>query len=88
MIVNLVAMLFSGIGGSFAPVDSLPSWAGKIAVASPAYWAMRGMRGIILDKQGFGFGMRTAGVLLAFGFLFAFLAALRFNMKEIKVSDT
>jgi ABC-2 type transport system permease protein len=88
VIANLVAMLFSGIGGAFAPVDSLPAWAGKIAVASPAYWAMRGMRGIILDRQGFGFGMRAAGVLAMFGLLFALLAALRFNMKEIKVSET
>jgi len=88
VIANLVAMLFSGIGGAFAPVDSLPAWAGKIAVPSPAYWAMRGMRGIILDRQGFGFGMRAAGVLAMFGLLFALLAALRFNMKEIKVSET
>jgi ABC-2 type transport system permease protein len=88
VIANLVAMIFSGIGGSFAPVDSLPAWAGKIAVASPAYWAMQGMRGIILDGQRLGFSVRTAGVLVAFGVLFAFLAVIRFRMNEIKVSDT
>jgi ABC-2 type transport system permease protein len=88
VITNLVALLFSGIGGSFAPVDSLPSWAGTMAVVSPAYWALRGMRGIILDKQGFGFGVQAAGMLLGFALLFAILASIRFNMKEIKVSDT
>jgi ABC-2 type transport system permease protein len=88
VIANLVAMLFSGIGGSFAPVDSLPGWAAKIAVASPAYWALKAMHGIILDGQGFGFGIRAAGELLGFGLQFAVLATVRFNMKEIKVSDT
>jgi ABC-2 type transport system permease protein len=85
---NLLAMLFSGLGGAFAPVSSLPGWARVIAVASPAYWALEGMRGIILDGQGFAFALQRAGMLLAFAALFALATALRLNMKDAKVSDT
>jgi ABC-2 type transport system permease protein len=88
VLANLAAMIFSGLGGAFAPVDSLPAWAGKIAVASPAYWALQGMRGIILDGQGFAFGLQAAVVLMGFCILFSILTGIRFNMKEVKVSDT
>jgi ABC-2 type transport system permease protein len=85
---NLAAMIFSGLGGAFAPVTALPHWAQMISRASPAYWAILGMRGIILDAEGFGFALRMAAAMTGFTLLFALCFALRFKMKETKVSDT
>jgi ABC-2 type transport system permease protein len=45
VLANVCAVVLSGLGGSFAPVSELPHWAQAAARASPAYWAMQGMRG-------------------------------------------
>jgi ABC-2 type transport system permease protein len=85
---NLLAMILSGLGGAFTPVSALPRWAQAVAKISPAYWAIEGMHGIILDAKGFGFALRTAGILALFTAGFALIAAVRFNIREAKVSDT
>ncbi|HET6450955.1 MAG TPA: ABC transporter permease [Spirochaetia bacterium] len=88
VLANVLAIVLSGLGGSFAPVNQLPSWAQAAAHASPAYWALQGMRAVILE----GAGMRTAAstclALAAFAGAFALLTAVRFNAREAKVSET
>ncbi len=88
VIANVCAIVLSGLGGSFAPVSALPQWAQAAAKASPAYWAMQGMRGIILDGQGMRTALSTCLALASFAALFTVLTAVRFNVREAKVSET
>lgn len=88
VLANILAIVLSGLGGAFAPVSSLPMWAQAAARGSPAYWAMRGMHGIILDGQGLATALSTCAALGGFSALFVLLTAVRFNVRETKVSET
>jgi len=85
---NVFALVLPGLGGSFAPVSELPHWAQAAAKASPAYWAMQGMRGIILDGEGMRTALSTCLALACFAGLFTLLTVVRFNVREAKVSET
>ena len=88
VLANVCAIALSGLGGSFAPVSELPRWAQAAAHASPAYWAMQGMRAVILDGAGMRTALSTCLVLAAFAGGFALLTVIRFNAREVKGSET
>jgi ABC-2 type transport system permease protein len=77
-------VLFGAIGGAFVPFSVLPDWARAVAPVTPTYWAMRGMRSVVLDGQGFGGVMAPTVVLLAMGMVFAGIAVLRFRFDDVK----
>jgi ABC-2 type transport system permease protein len=77
-------VLFGAIGGAFVPFNLLPGWARAIAPATPTYWAMRGLRSVILDGCGFGGVARPSAVLLAMAVGFAAIAVRRFRFDEPK----
>jgi ABC-2 type transport system permease protein len=83
---NLGAMLLGGIGGAVTPFYLLPIWAQRIAPATPAYWAMRGFRSVIIDGGGFSSVTLPIAVLAAFSGGFTIIAALRFGVEESKLS--
>ena len=57
-------VLFGAIGGAFVPFNVLPGWAQAIAPVTPTYWAMRGMRSVVLDGQGLGGVLAPTAMLL------------------------
>jgi ABC-2 type transport system permease protein len=77
-------VLFGAIGGAFVPIDVLPGWARAIAPVTPTYWAMRGMRSVILDGRGLGGTMLPSAVLLGMTALFALVALRRFRFDQQK----
>ena len=77
-------VLFGAIGGAFVPFNLLPAWARAIAPVTPTYWAMRGLRSVILDGRGFGGVARPSAVLLAMAALFAAVALRRLRFDETK----
>ncbi len=70
-------VLFGAIGGAFVPIGLLPTWARTISPITPTYWAMRGMRSVILEGRGFGAVVTSTGALLAMAALFAAVAVRR-----------
>lgn len=83
-IVNLGATVFGSIGGSLVPVDSLPGWAQAIAPATPAYWAMRGYRSVLIDGGGLDSIVLPCAVLLGVTAAFGLAAGYRFRVDEPK----
>jgi ABC-2 type transport system permease protein len=77
-------VLFGAIGGAFVPISVLPGWARTIAPVTPTYWAMRGLRSVILDGRGIGAVVAPTGVLLAMALLFAVVALQRLRFDETK----
>jgi ABC-2 type transport system permease protein len=88
VLANVFAIVLSGLGGSFTPVSELPAWARAAAHASPAYWALQGMRAVILDGAGIGTALVPCLVLAAFAAGFTLLTVVRFNAREVKGSET
>jgi ABC-2 type transport system permease protein len=77
-------VLFGAIGGAFVPFALLPGWARAIAPVTPTYWAMRGLRSVILDGRGIDGVARPSAVLLAMAAVFAAVALRRFRFDESK----
>lgn len=84
-VVNLEAMVLTGIGGALTPVDVLPGWAQAIAPLSPAYWMLKGFRAVILEKGGLDATIVPAAVTLAFAAGIAAIAMWRFSVTDEKV---
>jgi len=84
-VVNLAAMVLSGIGGALAPVDVLPAWAQVLAPASPAYWMLKGFRAVILDRGGLDATIVPVTVTLVFAAVMAAVAVWRFSVTDEKV---
>lgn len=81
-------VLFGAVGGALVPIDVLPDWARVVAPATPTYWAMRGLRSVILDGRGFGGVMASTGVLLAMALALAGIALWRLRLDEAKTGWT
>jgi ABC-2 type transport system permease protein len=77
-------VLFGAIGGAFVPFNVLPGWARAIAPVTPTYWAMRGLRSVILDGRGIGAIAKPTAVLFAMALLFAAIALRRLRFDETK----
>jgi len=77
-------VLFGAIGGAFVPIDVLPGWARAIAPITPTYWAMRGMRSVVLDGQGLGGTALPTVALLTMGAVCAAVALRRLRFDEAK----
>lgn len=80
----LTGIVMSSLGGALANRSLLPHWAQRICPILPTYWAMRGLRDIILNGQGIGAAVERMLVLLGFTALFLGGAALRFRFDDGK----
>jgi len=83
---NLGTLVFAGVGGAVTPSFLLPAWVRAIAPATPAYWAMRGFRSVIVDGGTWTVALLPAGVLLTFAAALVGLAATRFRIDAAKVA--
>jgi ABC-2 type transport system permease protein len=81
-------VLFGAIGGAFVPIDVLPHWARTIAPATPTYWAMRGLRSVVLDGRGFGAVALPSAVLLAMAVACGLVATWRLRFDDAKTGWT
>jgi len=77
-------LVLATMGGAFVPVPAMPEWAQAVAPTLPTYWAMRGLRAVVLDGGGLGEIAVPVAALLGFTVLFAALAAARFRFDEAK----
>jgi ABC-2 type transport system permease protein len=86
VVANIGTVVLAGLGGALIPLPLLPGWARSVAPASPAYWAMRGFRSVVLRPGGVGAVALPAVVLLAFAAACVAVAAVRFSFEDRKLS--
>lgn len=77
-------VLFGAISGALVPFAVLPEWARTIAPVAPTYWAMRGLRAVILDGQGSNGVLAPVAVLVAMAMLSGFVAVRRLRFDDTK----
>jgi ABC-2 type transport system permease protein len=85
-LTNLSAMLFGGLGGAIAPVETLPGWAQAIAPITPQYWAMQGFTAVTIDGGGLGDVAVPMAVLAGFAVVFSVVALVRFEVEDSKIA--
>lgn len=73
------------LGGAWVPVETMPGWAQAVAPALPTYWAMEGMRSVVLDAGGLSAVVVPCLAMLGFGALFTVVSARRFRFEDAKV---
>ena len=85
-VASLTAMLFGAIGGALIPISLVPSWLRPISPLTPTYWAMRGMRSVIVDGGGVVDVLAPVLVLLSMAAVCVAVTGYRFRMSEAKVT--
>lgn len=83
-LANLQAVVLSAVGGALVPPWLLPPWIRAVGPATPAYWAMRGFRAVLLDGGGVASVLLPCAVLSGFACAFSALFALGFSVEEPK----
>ncbi len=78
-------MAMAMLGGAWVPIALMPGWAQAIAPALPTYWAMEGFNDVILEGGGLPQVAVPALVMIAFGLVYAGLAAWKFRFEDTKV---
>ncbi|SDH49219.1 ABC-2 type transport system permease protein [Actinokineospora alba] len=82
---NVLALVFSGVGGALVPLSVLPVWLQPLAPAVPSYWAVRGLQSAFTGGD-LGSVAVPALALLGFTAGFVVAAVLVFRPNERKVS--
>ncbi len=82
---NVGAVILAGLGGAIAPVSLLPRWMQLLSPLTPAYWALRALRAVILD--GAGLGAVAPAILALVGFAAAATMVAVFTMRTDQVKS-
>ncbi len=84
---TLVAIVFGGLAGAFAPVEAQPAWLRAAADVIPAYWGRQLIVGAVSEGHVDGLGAVASLVLLAaYCVLMLFVFRLVFRPREPKLS--
>lgn len=78
----LLANIFSALGGTWWPIEVVPSSIRTLGMISPAYWAMDAFHQVIFFNKGFIDILPNFLVLLGFCALFTVLAVKFFKIKD------
>jgi ABC-2 type transport system permease protein len=86
VIANLGSIVVAGLGGALVPLSLLPDWVRIMAPASPAYWAMRGFRSVLLERGGMSDAALPFVVLGAWSIVFLGLALARLRRADMPLA--
>ncbi|MGB7295295.1 MAG: ABC transporter permease [Candidatus Aminicenantales bacterium] len=78
----LLANIFAGLGGCWWPNEIVPPAVRKVAMISPAYWAMDALHKLRFFQGGFPDILPQLGVLLALAAVMTVLAARFFKIRD------
>jgi ABC-2 type transport system permease protein len=78
--IGNVTVVFAALGGALLPLKALPHWVQLIAPAAPQYWAIKGLRSVILEGGGIGDVLPSALVLFGVAALASAVAIWRFRV--------
>jgi ABC-2 type transport system permease protein len=78
----LLANIFAGLGGCWWPSEIVPLGVRKVAMISPAYWAMDALHKLRFFQGGFADILPNLGILLALAIVLSVIAARSFKVRE------
>ena len=78
----LLANMFAGLGGCWWPSEIVPAAVRKVAMISPAYWAMDALHKLRFFQGGFGDIVPNLAVLLSLAVVLTVLAGKTFRIRD------
>ena len=78
----LLANLFAGLGGCWWPSEIVPPTVRKVAMVSPAYWAMDALHKLTFFKGGLGDILPSLGVLGGLSVVATLVAVRYFRVRD------
>ncbi len=78
----LLANMFAGLGGCWWPIEIVPLGVRKVAMISPAYWAMDALHKLRFFQGGLGDILPNLGVLLTLSIVLSVLAGRYFKIRD------
>lgn len=81
---NLSSILFGGLGGAIAPVALLPRWAEVAGWFTPAHWAIRGYRSVIIGSISSSEAFTACAILLAAAGVLIGITVMKFDLAANK----
>jgi len=78
----LLANIFAGLGGCWWPSEIVPLGVRKVAMISPAYWAMDALHKLRFFQGGFGDILPDLGILAALAVVLGVVAARVFKIRD------
>jgi ABC-2 type transport system permease protein len=78
----LLANIFAGLGGCWWPSEIVPPGIRRVAMASPAYWAMDALHKLRFFQGGFVDILPNLGILLALAVVLSVVAARTFRIRD------
>jgi ABC-type multidrug transport system permease subunit len=78
----LIANIFAALGGCWWPNEIVPPAVRRVAVISPAYWAMDGLHRLTFFRGGFPDILPHLGILLALSVVLTVIAGKYFKIRD------
>jgi ABC-2 type transport system permease protein len=78
----LLANMLAGLGGCWGPSEIGPAAVRKVAMVSPAYWAMDALHKLRFFQGGFGDIVPNLAVLLSLAAVLTVLAGKTFRIRD------
>jgi ABC-2 type transport system permease protein len=78
----LLANIFAGLGGCWWPSEIVPQGVRKVAMISPAYWAMDALHKLRFFQGGFGDILPNLGVLAGLAAVLGVVASRAFRIRD------
>lgn len=86
VVQGIATLVFAGFGGAVTPTSLFPGWIRAVAPFSPAHWAIKGYREVILDGAGLGSVADSVAALVAIAAGCACFAAVRLRFEDSKAT--
>lgn len=84
IIERLGFLLSAGFGGALVPYELLPDWMQTVGMFMPTYWAVDGMREVIVEGEGLSGVSTNLAVLAGFAAVFTVVTLRRFRFEDRK----
>jgi ABC-2 type transport system permease protein len=78
----LLANMFAGLGGCWWPIEIVPLGVRRVAMISPAYWAMDALHKLRFFQGGLGDILPNLAVLLTLSIVLSVLAGRYFKIRD------
>ena len=81
---HLIVLILGAIGGALLPITAMDGWVQTLARATPQFWALRGLRGVVTEGWGIADVVSTLIVLATMAATFIAIGIALFDPRSAR----